>query len=341
MLYIISERYFLSDYIFEALKGNSDITIITCETVRHHGLARFPWLMMRYVRSNIFNCKGFYASGIFPRKFLDEIKAIGPDDIVLLFSFQNLKNLMVLNKELGPCRKILFLWNPLHTINRSRKEENKYARAIRESGIRACTFDSRDARRYGFGLVPQVYRRPGDELLRRLNDISENRLFEADFFFVGVDKNRQEKLTGFMRQAELEGLKGHLHLIHDRRSAGIPGELARYYRTENMPYADYLDTLTRSRAMLEILQPGQTGMTMRTLEALFLNRKLITDNAEACDFPFYHPDNIYIIGRDNGRPLREFLASPLRTVPRDITSQHDITVWLGNLLDANRMPQLS
>ena len=325
MLYIISERYFLSDYIFEALKDRSDIKIITCETHQPHGIGRLPWLLMRYLRSEVVNRKGFYASGIFSKKFLEEIKEIGPEDNVLLFSFQNLKNLMVLNKELGECKKSLFLWNPLQTINRSKKEENEYARAIHASGIIACTFDSRDAQRYGFDLVPQVYCRPDDELRHKL----DTEKFEADYFFVGADKNRQEKLTRFISRAEDEGLKGHLHLIHDRHSAGITEELAQYYKTENMAYADYLDTLARSRAVLEILQPGQTGMTMRTLEALFLNRKLITDNPEARNFPFYHRDNIYIIGEDNDRSLHEFLATPLLPVHPDVMSQYDITRWIN------------
>ena len=74
MLYIITEEYFLSDYILEALKDRKDIRLIGCETVKPHGFKRLPWLALRYFRSSLFNKKGFYSTGVFSSKFLKEVK---------------------------------------------------------------------------------------------------------------------------------------------------------------------------------------------------------------------------------------------------------------------------
>ena len=44
----------------------------------------------------------------------------------------------------------------------------------------------------------------------------------------------------------------------------------------------------------EIVQPGQGGLTIRTLEALFYNKKLITNNESITEYDFYNADNIFI-----------------------------------------------
>lgn len=328
MLYIITEEYFLSDYILEALKQHKDICIIRCETVKPHGIKRLPWLALRYFRSNIFNRKGFYSTGVFSQKFLEEIKNIKTGDKVLLFSFQNLKNLMILDKELGHCQKSLFLWNPLQSINHSKNQEDRYANALHKTKIRTCTFDSRDAKRYDFELIPQVYRHPDIKIQNELKLVSAESSYDYDLFFVGIDKNRREKLSRIINAAKSEKLNFRLHIVRDKHSKNISEDLSEFYKTEILLYPDYLKGLLRSRAILEILQPNQTGMTVRTLEALFMKRKLITDNPAAKDFPFYHPDNIYILGSDDHRSLREFLNSAFQNMPPETTSPFEINSWI-------------
>ena len=332
MLYIITEEYFLSDYILEALKDRKDIRLIGCETVKPHGFKRLPWLALRYFRSSLFNKKGFYSTGVFSSKFLKEVKNIRTEDKVLLFSFQNLKNLMILDKELGNCKKSLYLWNPLQSINHSKRQEDKYANAIHKSDIHSYTFDSRDAIRYGFELIPQVYRKPDIKIQNESKLVSAESSYDYDLFFVGIDKNRREKLSKIINIAKAENLSYRLHIVKDKQSKNISEDLAKFYKTENLLYPDYLKGLLQSRAILEILQPNQTGMTVRTLEALFMGRKLITDNADAKHFPFYHSDNIYILGSGDNRSLREFHDTPFQSMPPETLSPFEITTWINRFV---------
>ena len=85
----------------------------------------------------------------------------------------------------------------------------------------------------------------------------------------------------------------------------------------------------QSRAVVDINKPEQTGLTIRTLEALGAGRKLITTNAQIQLEPFYSPDVIDIIDRRQPRLNVEFVRSP--GICTDITQQR-IDYWLLNLL---------
>ena len=98
-------------------------------------------------------------------------------------------------------------------------------------------------------------------------------------------------ITDFVNQ----DIKCDITLISDKSTGKIPDELQPFYKRKFLKYAIYIKRALSARAFLEILQPGQSGMTIRTLEALFLNRKLITNNNNARTLDIYHPNNIYVL----------------------------------------------
>ena len=47
--------------------------------------------------------------------------------------------------------------------------------------------------------------------------------------------------------------------------------------------------------LLETNQPGQAGFPLRTLEAAYFGKKLITNNVSVKTTPLFHPGNIFVI----------------------------------------------
>jgi hypothetical protein len=81
--------------------------------------------------------------------------------------------------------------------------------------------------------------------------------------------------------------------------------------------------------ILEIMQEGQVGMTLRSLEALVLNKKLITNNINIVNDELYHPNNVYILGYDNKySSIKEFLNAPFTEWDEELIKKHDIHSWL-------------
>ena len=66
--------------------------------------------------------------------------------------------------------------------------------------------------------------------------------------------------------------------------------------------------VARSKAVIDIQHPGQTGLTIRTIEMLGMHKKLITTNADIQNYDFYRPENIQVIDRKRPRLAGELKA---------------------------------
>lgn len=321
MLYIIKKDYFLADYILSAIAGNSDIEIIDYQRIKCHGAKKIPFLIKRFVRAFVYNRKGLWTSMFFKETFLSRVQRIAPADHVLFWGCENLKELLILNNEICCEKKDVFLWNPISTINRNAYSKWEYRHWLYRSGMTVSTFDEGDGRKYGFNIVKQVYRKP-DAKTETAGDKDE-----FDIFFVGVDKRRSATLEKLREAFDAQGLSYNINIITDKHT-DRSDLLAGCYTDRPLPYEECLDLISKSRCVLEVLQSGQGGMTLRTLEALFFKKKLITNNTGILHSPIYSPNNIYIIGSGDKRSFREFVESPMDRIPDDTVCQYDISHWI-------------
>ena len=58
---------------------------------------------------------------------------------------------------------------------------------------------------------------------------------------------------------------------------------------KSIPYSNVLKNVSESNCILEILQNNQAGPSLRFFEAVFYNKKLLTNNCHIVDFPYYNP----------------------------------------------------
>lgn len=131
---------------------------------------------------------------------------------------------------------------------------------------------------------------------------------EYDVFYAGKDKGRKRQIDNVRRQFQKAGLKTYFHIVPGRRIYKWLS-FGRQY-SEMMPYEVVLEYIGKSRAILHLLSGGQKGITMRIIESLVYEVKLITDYAEIKDYDFYNPNNIFILGVDKIKDLPEFLDKP-------------------------------
>lgn len=322
MLYIIKRDYFLTDYILDALRGRDDIKIIRFERLRPHGVKRLPHQAMRFVRAFVCNHKGLWTDRFFSSDFLEALKSIKADDTVLFWGCENLKELLTLNREIAATKKNVFLWNPVSTICRNAYSQWEYRHYLHHSGMQVYSFDDADARRYSFNAINQVYRMPkaliGDDGKK------------FDVFYVGVDKHRTAALERLKAEFDAEGITYSINILKDKHTEPSKA-LMPCYVDRLIPYGETLKMIAGSRCILEILQKGQGGMTLRSMEALFMGKKLITNNHAITTTPIYNPANIYVLGADE-RSLTAFLDTPAEPIASSIVNSYEITHWIKKFL---------
>jgi len=87
----------------------------------------------------------------------------------------------------------------------------------------------------------------------------------------------------------------------------------------------------KSKVVLDIQHPKQTGLTMRTIEMIGAERKLITTNASIKEYDFYDEHNILIIDREQPVINRGFFTEPYIPIDTTIKNNYSIEGWIKEI----------
>lgn len=90
-----------------------------------------------------------------------------------------------------------------------------------------------------------------------------------------------------------------------------------------------------SKIIIDIQHPKQTGLTMRTIETLGANKKLITCNKSITEYDFYNSRNILVIDRENPQIPSDFLEEDYVRIDPNIKKKYDIRYFLLEILMKN------
>ncbi len=146
------------------------------------------------------------------------------------------------------------------------------------------SFDQQDAKEYGLEYYPLVY---SSYPLPESSDIKP-----SDVYFVGKAKDRLEDILAAFERLDGAGLKCDFHIT------GVPEDKRRMTDKINyidkMPYIENLQRIKASKCLLEVMQKGGHGYTLRACEAIMYDRKMLTNNPEVVGAPFYSPHGISV-----------------------------------------------
>lgn len=106
----------------------------------------------------------------------------------------------------------------------------------------------------------------------------------------------------------------------------------KYLKNNKLHYKNMIDILNKSKIILDIPAPNQTGITMRTIEALGCKKKIITTNIEVTNYDFYNPNNIFVLNMHDYRIPDSFRYRDYEEIDSTIYSYYHISEWcLRNL----------
>ena len=184
--------------------------------------------------------------------------------------------------------------------------------------FRIVSFDKGDCEKYDLMYVPQSIDYPGFEDKKLLSTEYSNRW---DVVWVGKDKDRDIALLDLKKFFDENHISYNLQLLGEEDKNYDPS-LQDIIIHKNVPYRQYLSYVMQSKAVLDLCQKGQKGLTNRALEAMHLHKKLITDYLDVDSYDFYQKENVLILGKDDLKQLNTFLNTPYRKVPDEIIDQY-------------------
>lgn len=104
------------------------------------------------------------------------------------------------------------------------------------------------------------------------------------------------------------------------------------FEFEKKDSTEIASIVDQSKIVLDIQHPRQTGLTMRTIEMVGMNKKLITTNASIINYDFYNPNNINVIDRKNVIIDDEFLKTSYVPLDEKIYKKYALRSWILEIL---------
>ena len=150
-----------------------------------------------------------------------------------------------------------------------------------------CSYDRGDASHYNlfFHNVP----------MSDLTVLTENITPAVDVCFVGKGKKRLQKVLELCHVLTARGLKCAAWITDVPEEEQLKDPSIHYCSW--MSYADYLKKEASSRIILEIVQDGSSGNTLRVNEAIMMGRKLLSDNPALLSNPAYDSRNMLVFNK--------------------------------------------
>jgi hypothetical protein len=221
---------------------------------------------------------------------------------------------------------ILYLWDSISNRSHIKNKIHYFTRKF--------TFDSVDAVQYGIQLRPLFYGHGFD------SQVTESIHYKISF--VGTIHTDRFNIINKIRKNIPDGAKTFWYLY---LQASWVFWLYRYtnqitkdariddFKFSSLAKNELQKIFSSSLAILDIEHSSQNGLTMRTLETLGAQKKLITTNKNIQQYDFYNSENICIINRHDPIVPVDFLIQPYRQVSEMIRSRYSITGWIHEIFN--------
>ena len=136
-----------------------------------------------------------------------------------------------------------------------------------------------NCKRYGFKYLPYVYEQPIVEEM-------DSDIEETELFYCGVlDDYRLKIIGGIAEQCE----KYQIDFDFWLKPYGNNPIQNRNIHYAMISYEENVQRLKKATCILEIMHKGYVGITQRYLEAIVYNKRLLSNNQEIEELPYYNP----------------------------------------------------
>jgi hypothetical protein len=198
------------------------------------------------------------------------------------------------------------------------------------------SFDKKDCDRFGLTFRPLFFDKEYEQIAK------ESTAHVYDLFFVGTVHSDRYLLLKEVKQQFQRNNQNVFYFLY------IPSKIMYYQRKlltdelagsqitefsfEGLPSQELTTRLKQSKVVVDIQHPKQTGLTMRTIEMLGANKKIITTNTEIKQYDFYHPNNICVVNRKNVVVPPDFMTAPYVQVDEKVKSRYSINYFVLDIL---------
>jgi len=222
-------------------------------------------------------------------------------------------------------RKILYLWDSFRNSKGAASKKDLFDSVL--------TFDRADAQQHNVQFRPLFFA----DTYRQKNMQSKASI---DLLFVGTAHTDRYKVIKKIQRSLGPDAKVFFYfflankLIYWFRKlfdTRLKGASIEEFHFTALSATENAEMFRSAIAVVDVERNVQVGLTMRTLEVLAAEKKLITTNADIAAYDFYNPKNILIVDRENPVVPQGFLSADYATVPTGIMDRYSLDGWIDEV----------
>ncbi|WP_277903473.1 lipopolysaccharide biosynthesis protein [Enterococcus lactis] len=160
-----------------------------------------------------------------------------------------------------------------------------------------------------------------------LKVVSHEKKYKSELCFIGIDKGRLTYLTELQTFFKEVGIDSMIYIVDSSRNSS-----STYQYEKPLSYQEVINYEGNSKAILDIVQENQTGLSLRPIESIFLGVKLITNNNMVKYQDFYNEQNCFLLTERPLSELKQFLNTPYIPVPDKILEKYTLKNWINNFI---------
>lgn len=145
------------------------------------------------------------------------------------------------------------------------------------------TYNCEDAEKYGIILSPPV-------LLDYTQIASNPNQIKSDIFYVGRAKNRLDELIQMFELCRSNGLNCDFNIIDVEPNHQLYADQISYNKA--IPYVEMLQRVRNTKCVLNVIQNGARGITLRDYESIGMGKMLMTNNHYIEETDMYDPNQV-------------------------------------------------
>lgn len=218
--------------------------------------------------------------------------------------------LSFLRKRYPDCRLVYILLN----VNRYLHIDFDWLKSEMDLVV---TIDEEDSKEFDLLYHPFVYSK---------NEVNTDGVEESDLFYIGRAKKRLPILLDIYEKVTAAGLRCDFYVVD------VPPEQQKYadkiHYNQALGYDELLKHVCQTACLLEVMQEGQAAGTLRQNEAITYKKKLLTNNSQIKDRPFFREEYVSVFNSAEDLNV-EFIKCP----PKDIDYHYSEQISPIHLLE--------
>lgn len=270
-----------------------------------------------------------------------KLREIKHDDLIICNGFSVLGCLDLIKSI--DCKKVLIIRDTIIHLEKGMKENKKwllpkddFINTVRDQFDIIYSFDPDDCKKFNLTFLNQFLPYTNKNISDILKDTNSTFSNEKSCFFIGEYREERETyLNEIHDYLNSVNYQSDFYLVDKKKqSKNYPS----FCKNESLSYGENVKKVIRSDVIIEINHAGQKGVTLRAIEALVFDKKLITNNVHIMEYDFYNPDRFFILSHDDIKSLPNFLNAKTTPTLDSIANKYSADYMVNTIMaDINHL----